>query len=250
MTCNTCKNSARCSFSWLAVSSRHISCNHYQIEQNIITREFYHFGSEYLSRPRSSINLRVISRENSDLVSYKYSDEDFEKYFKNMNISDHNLLLTEIIFKIRRSIKVGNILPNNMFINMEKFSLLDSYILESLINLNRELIKHEKKLIIEVTERHVELDSLIMQVIPKLQDKGITFALDDCVLDNIYHPFIKYFDFIKIDIDELYKKNNSHELIYYLIENGKQIVIERISTKEQLDYALTHPVHYLQGFYI
>ncbi len=254
MTCNTCKNSAKCSFSLLGISSRHIKCNHYQIEQNIVTREFSHFGAEYLSRPRAykNINNKFQTHENLSISNFLPRDLEIshEKHFKNMNILDHNRLLRELIFKVKRSIKSESILPENIFINVEKFSLLDRSIVKSLVILNREINTLNKKLIIEITERHTELDYLIIQIIPELVDKGLSFALDDCLLDNIFDPFVKHFEFIKIDINELYSKKNSYELIYYLIENKKQIVVERISTKEQLDYALTHPVHYLQGFYI
>ncbi|MCS0137394.1 EAL domain-containing protein [Vibrio alginolyticus] len=250
MTCNTCKNSAKCSFSLLEISSRHIKCNHYQIEQNIVTRDFSHFGAEYLSRPREPIYRKIETHNDLNVLSRNDLEICYEKYFENMNVLDHNRLLREVIFKLKRIVKSEYILPKNIFLNVEKFSLLDRSIIKSLFILNRDINRYNKKLIVEITERHTELDYLIIQIIPELKDKGLTFALDDFLLDDIFNPFIKYFDFIKTDITELYNKHNSYELIYHLIENKKQIVVEKISTKEQLDYALTHPVHYIQGFYI
>ncbi|AVF61724.1 hypothetical protein AL537_20630 [Vibrio diabolicus] len=247
MTCNTCKKKGDCSFSFLGFNNKHISCNHYQITQNIVSRNFSFFGSEYLSRPRRMYYKNVIPRYGID---DHMEVENHEEYFNNMNVLDHNKMLKEIIFKLKKSLLNGHDLPDTIFINVEKFSLFDKDIIENLSKLTKNMDKSDKTLVIEITERHEALDELMLQIIPYLSDRGLNLALDDYILTESDHPIVKYFDFIKIEVSELYKISNPSERLYDLVEKNRKIIIEKIESKEQLNFALSLPIHYLQGFYI
>ncbi|EPS4453547.1 EAL domain-containing protein [Vibrio parahaemolyticus] len=246
MTCTTCIRKAMCSFSFLAVNNRHLKCNHYQLEQNIIDRKFSYFGSEYLSRPRTIKSSASSQGSNSDDIV----KENYEEYFNSLSVIAHNYLLKEIIYKIDKSINDGYTLPNNLFINVEKFSLLDGYIVDKLVSLTNKYRKTGNMLIIEVTERHEYLDHLLLQVLPEINDRGLNLALDDFEFRHIKSPMLKYFDYIKIEIEELYRHEHVTDYLYILVEQKKKIIAERIENRTQLDFALSLPIHYFQGFFI
>ncbi|ELH4233542.1 EAL domain-containing protein [Vibrio fluvialis] len=243
MTCQTCKMKGECTFSYLGVNSKHFSCNHYQVTQNIIDRNFNFFGVEILSRPRMKPKQKCESYGNDYIDCH-------DDYFKKLNVLEHNKLLNEIIFKINKSLDGGHFIPRNIFLNVEKFSLLDSNLVGKLLLISNKLRIINKNLIVEVTERHENINEIVIQTMPNLRDQGLDLALDDYEFRVVDGHIINHFNYVKIKILELYRHKDITDKLYYLVENNKKIIVENIETKEQMNFALSLPIHYFQGFYV
>lgn len=117
---------------------------------------------------------------------------------------------------------------------------------ESLLSDSIELI-HPDNLIIEVLE-NVKSDSLILDRLIELKEKGYKIALDDFVEDFVEYPLVPISDIIKYDIiatpldSIMIEVNNA-------IFQGKIVIAEKIETKEEFEMAKNMGFDLFQGYF-
>lgn len=211
-------------------------CNHFHIGQNIMSRRGVFFGVELLSRPFNALGGR-----------------EFDSYFSSLPQSKHNLLLIEIINKIH-SFQHSTLssVGYDYFVNVERFSLLDSVIVESLCSLSKAIESAGSRLVVEITERHEGLYNYTAESEYALKDSNALLALDDFTYDSCLVLDSTRHDFIKLDlrhVKENLKSNDFIDWLYLVKELGIKIVAERVEVKEDYNLALSLPFDYFQGYY-
>lgn len=128
--------------------------------------------------------------------------------------------------------------------------------------LNRFLAKDPtlaERLILEITESSaMQVPEIVMTFMAELQDRGVTFALDDFGAGYTAFRYLKdfYFDIIKIDgqfIRDVDKDPNNQCLTQALITIGQQFdmftVAEAVETAEEAAFLASIGVDCLQGYY-
>ncbi|TVL21166.1 hypothetical protein AYI92_06650 [Shewanella xiamenensis] len=245
MTCANCIFSHRCNLAYDEAINKNIdllginNCNYWHASQNIITRNGKLTGVEILSRPRSF---------NGDV---SYSQDDF---FYSLSQYKHKILIGEIIEK---TLKFNDLVKDvSYFVNVERFSLLDSDVVNRIILLNNFLKNHDSTLVVEVTERHPELSKFTREAKYKLKDNGVMIALDKFKIKHFGLTDLKFYDYIKFDCPSIIKTKNNNELnnefihfLYNLVEMGISTVAERVETEDEYNYIMSLPFTHLQGFY-
>lgn len=143
-------------------------------------------------------------------------------------------------------------------INLTMQQLQDMSFSDSLINTMKKYSVPQGRIALEVTERIIlSKDSAIQLSLFKLRLAGFKLLLDD--FGTGYSNFSSLlrckFDKIKLDkslLDDGGEKR-SLDIVSTLIElfhnNGQEVVIEGIETKEQCDAVLEAGVDYIQGYY-
>jgi EAL domain-containing protein (putative c-di-GMP-specific phosphodiesterase class I) len=116
-----------------------------------------------------------------------------------------------------------------------------------------------ERLILEITESSaMMMPEIVMTFMEDLQDKGITFALDDFGAGYTSFRYLKdfYFDIIKIDgqfIRGIAENSNNQVLTEALITIGRQFdmftVAENVETKAEADFLVNAGIDCLQGYY-
>ncbi|UWQ17868.1 EAL domain-containing protein [Jannaschia sp. M317] len=116
-----------------------------------------------------------------------------------------------------------------------------------------------ERLILEVTESSAMLvPELVKSFMAELQDKGITFALDDFGAGQTSFRYLKefYFDILKIDgsfIHDCHKDPDNQCLLKALIMIGQQFdmftVAESVETKADAQFLVDAGIDCLQGYY-
>ncbi|GIU33134.1 EAL domain-containing protein [Shewanella sp. MBTL60-007] len=213
-----------------------LPCSHFHVGQHITDRSGRLYGIEVLSRP----------------IDFTESIE-LEQYYSLMLPSKHNWLIIELankIYHIEKSMsRMGS---QSYFLNVERFSLMDRSVVESLCTLNRRLKRFNSFLIVEITERNEGLSPYTIEAEYVLKDSDVLIALDDftyesaIVLDDTRHDFLK--------LDMRYINNNKEneqfiDWLYDVNQIGVKVIAERVETK--IDYLLAQslPISYFQGYY-
>ena len=116
-----------------------------------------------------------------------------------------------------------------------------------------------ERLILEITESSaMQMPDLVMTFMDELQDRGVTFALDDFGAGNTAFRYFKDFYFDIIKIDGQFSRNvqndpNNQCLINALIGIGRHFdmftVAERVETKEEADFLVKAGIDCMQGYY-
>lgn len=116
-----------------------------------------------------------------------------------------------------------------------------------------------ERLILEITESSaMQVPELVRTFMADLQDKGITFALDDFGAGYTAFRHLKefYFDIIKIDgqfIRGVDKDPDNQVLAQALITIGQQFdmftVAENVETKAEADFLVAAGIDCMQGYY-
>lgn len=213
----------------------HSKCNYVHLGQSIVDRDNHDYGVQILSRP-------LYIRDKFESVSF----------YSTLLPTKHNALLIEIINKIYIYQQRNNTKGIYFFINIERFSLLDSVVIDKLCELNLFISKFNSKVVIELTERHIEINKYIVEAQFKLRDAGMYIALDNFTYQSGLLPSELICDFVKMDIS--YIKSMISQVwfidwLYHMEEHGIKMVAERIETQQDYLLALSLPINYLQGFY-
>ncbi|WP_159105293.1 EAL domain-containing protein [Shewanella marina] len=203
--------------------------------QSIVDRNNHDYGVQILSRP-------LYIRDKFEPVSF----------YSTLLPTKHNALLVEIIDKIYVYQQHNNTKAIYYFINVERFSLLDSRVVDSLCELSKFVDKFNSKVVVELTERHVELNQYIVEAEFKLRDAGVYLAFDNFTYQSELLPSELICDFVKMDISYIKSMINKVwfiDWLYHMEEHGIKMIAERIETQQDYQLALSLPVNYLQGFY-
>ncbi|MDF8907418.1 EAL domain-containing protein (plasmid) [Escherichia coli] len=115
------------------------------------------------------------------------------------------------------------------------------------------------RFVLELTEQHpFPTDNQTINILNRLNDANVEFALDDFCTGFSSLSYLKYFPirYIKIDNsfiqDILYEEASRHiiESMVSLAHNLKiHTVVEGVETSEQVDYLLYLSVDYFQGYF-
>ena len=197
-----------------------------------IVRRFGHFekkARELLFRPHNIDDVDAfydgLSRErkrNLAEAQIKFLTSQVRK--KNINLDDGELI----------------------FVNMEPEVL--SFLTVEVYELYQALFYAGANLVIEITERNIEL--LDLRSVYRLFDLGVEFALDDFDLMGQHLDFSllanECFRFIKIELDmALQYKNTVSEIRESF---GKEVIVERVEFQESMLEVMTLHCDYLQGY--
>ena len=116
-----------------------------------------------------------------------------------------------------------------------------------------------ERLILEITESSaMQMPDLVMTFMDELQDRGITFALDDFGAGYTAFRYLKdfYFDVIKIDgqfIRNIHNDPNNQCLVNALVSIGRHFdmftVAERVESREEAAFLTAAGIDCMQGYY-
>jgi len=115
------------------------------------------------------------------------------------------------------------------------------------------------RLILEITESSaMQVPELVKTFMADLQDKGITFALDDFGAGQTSFRYLKEFYFDIIKIDGLFVRNcdtdpDNQCILNALITIGQQFdmftVAERVETRQEAQFLVDAGIDCMQGYY-
>ncbi|WP_184998603.1 EAL domain-containing protein [Vibrio crassostreae] len=169
------------------------------------------------------------------------------------NVKYNHSLLKRIIFNLVSSNYEREKLRKKMlFINCNIIDLYDSSFLDRLLAVNSILSAMQIELVIEITERKIELvDNWTLYIISTLKSLGLKFAADDYDISGGDFRFrlVKHglFDFIKVEC-EGYDTKKLNGLV--ISSQGAKLIIERIETESQFnEISKCSSVYGLQGYY-
>ena len=184
----------------------------------------------------------------------RYVNGTIEEYFKNLGEIEAKEMLQHQIETIRNSLTSQLYNFTTIFVNVERYLLLDGEVVDNIEVLNREAKKHNRNIILEITERHKSLDLAVKQVFNRLILNDVVFAADDyCEADGT-HQYINDYHFIKIDISGILiclelDSNVLLNKLYSLKASGIKIIAEKIETKKDFHLAKSLPIDLFQGHY-
>ena len=101
---------------------------------------------------------------------------------------------------------------------------------------------------IEILENEV-LDEDLVNAVEKLPQKGFTLALDDFVYDPIWEPLIAAVSLVKIDVRSL-TPSAVQEQVHIMRRCGKQILAEKVETREEFETYKARGFDYFQGYFL
>ena len=101
---------------------------------------------------------------------------------------------------------------------------------------------------IEILENEV-LDEDLVNAVEKLSQKGFTLALDDFVYDPIWEPLIAAVSLVKIDVRSL-TPSAVQEQVHIMRRRGKQILAEKVETREEFETYKAMGFDYFQGYFL
>ncbi|WP_276516358.1 EAL domain-containing protein [Shewanella sairae] len=167
--------------------------------------------------------------------------------------SKHKLLLVELVHKIYSFQRSNSSSMNySYFLKVERFSLLDQYVVEKLCDLSRYIECFGSTLIVEITERHLQLYKYTIEGEYALKDAGAILALDGFTYESNIVLDVTRHDVIKLELSyvrESLAKAEFIEWLYTIKELGIKIVAKQVQTKEDYDLTLSLPFDYVQGYY-
>ncbi|MGL4473386.1 MAG: EAL domain-containing protein [Shewanella sp.] len=214
-----------------------IKCKHYYIYQEIIDRKGSLHAVEILSRPIISTGVNSI-----------------EEYFDNLDTEEGKKLIRHQLMNILQTIDNLNVGTNKVFLNVDRYLLLDDNIVDILTSSSKKLNQHNWDIVFEITERQFNKMPNIKQTFYKMIVDDISFAADDYSSIKKTHHFIHDYTYVKIDMDDIKRGinndyNNFIDELYLLNESGVKLVAEKVQSKN--DFLLTYslPFDYFQGFH-
>lgn len=213
-----------------------LTCSHFHVGQHVTDRLGHFYGVELLSRPISAVEA-----------------VELDLYYSLMLPSRHNWLVIELankIYKLEKSISTME--RQAYFVNVERFSLMDRSVVESLCTLNRRLSRFNSYLIVEITERNEGLSPYTIEAEYVLKDSDVLIALDDFTYESVVVLDDTRHDFLKLDMRYVNSKRGDQEFVNWLYdvsEIGIKIVAERVETKGDYLLAQSLPISYFQGYY-
>ena len=101
---------------------------------------------------------------------------------------------------------------------------------------------------IEILENEV-LDEDLVNAVEKLSQKGFTLALDDFVYDPIWEPLIAAVSLVKIDVRS-WTPSAVQEQVHIMRRRGKQILAEKVETREEFETYKAMGFDYFQGYFL
>jgi EAL domain-containing protein (putative c-di-GMP-specific phosphodiesterase class I) len=216
-----------------------LSCYRF-IEQNIIFRDGRFYGVEILSRPIDGV-----------------LNNDYTSYFSTLSQRKNKILTLQLLYKILHHATQKEKIKSIMyFINIERILLLDSDVVDKIININNSLLSiSESKLVLTITERHRELEIYTRENEYHLKDSGVQLAMGNFMplTYNLHDKF--FYDYIKISINYVSAmmtdscKDLLIKYLYDLAENGVFLIAEKIETIEDYQLATSLPFTYFQGLF-
>lgn len=239
---SSCLGCSQVSLCLHGLKKKYDQCHYRHVEQTLIGRNNTVYGAEILSRPHGI-----------DSCCY-------EGYFSTLRPAGHNDLLMEVLNKLLLACLTSQVKRKyHYFVNVERFSLLDSKVISKLIEVAYMLKSaFNSQLVIEVTERNSELSKFTIERKFELKDAGIKIALDDYIpqIDSDLALSIDFFDYIKVDIrdvalmlSKLGEKDDFINFLYSYSESGGCLIAERIESKSEYILASNLPFKYYQGYY-
>lgn len=239
---SSCLGCSQVSLCLHGLKKRYDQCHYRHVEQTLIGRNSAVYGAEILSRPHHVESCC------------------YEEYFSTLRPAGHNDLLMELLDKLLLASLTSQVRRKyHYFVNVERFSLLDSKVIRKLIEVAY-MLKNvfDSQLVIEVTERNSELSKFTIERKFELKDAGIKIALDDYVpqIKSDLALSVDFFDYIKIDIrdvalmlSKLEEKDDFINFLYSYSESGGCLVAEKIESESELVLASNLPFKYYQGYY-
>lgn len=101
--------------------------------------------------------------------------------------------------------------------------------------------------IVEVLES-INPDSDVLNACLKLKEAGFRIALDDYVLNDRREPLVPVCDIIKVDIQAV-PPDHQDQLVRRLATPARQMVAERVETRDEFVRARARGFSYFQGFF-
>lgn len=224
----------RCIF--LNVNCDYDSCEHYYIFQRVMDREGRVHAVELLSRP------------------IRTSGKCIEYYFDTLNVEKAKKLLNHQLSNIVRNGKQLNLGAVKIFVNIDRYLLSDSNVVE-MLSFSSKILKLEGiDLVYEITERQCEPRVDISSQFNLLLLDDVIFAADDYSFLKKTHEFLDGYGYIKIDMDDIYLEsrvdyNKFVDRLYALKENNAKLIAEKVQSEVDFLSIYPMPFDYYQGFY-
>lgn len=224
----------RCVFFGLNCEKK--GCEHYYIFQHIIDRYGKLYAVEILSRPHYNPSNNI------------------EEYFDTMSVDKGKRLIKHQLLNLTKNWGILNLSGYKYFLNIDRYLLVDPKVVDILTIANKELKMKGVKLVYEVTERQYETDVNIKNVFYKMLVDDIDFAADDYSFEKKTHIFVDDYQYIKIDMDIVYKSikndiNGFTDHLYGLKYNNAKLIAEKVQSKQDFLTVYYLPFDYFQGFY-
>lgn len=171
-------------------------------------------------------------------------------------IQDLGNLILEKALIISKDLKKYHI---NVSINLTPTQLLDKNFLNYILKLINKHDINPNNITLEITENTlIESFYTINQELKILKGKGFKIALDDFGTGYSSLKYLKEleFDYIKTDRDfikDITNNENNKMILKFIItlskELNKDLIIEGVETKEELNYVINNKGKYIQGYY-
>lgn len=147
---------------------------------------------------------------------------------------------------------------NNIFLNIFPSTIKSEKFFETIVDCLDSLSIHPNQIVIELAEsEQIENYTKLKEMIDRLKNKGIQFALDDldkgsASLKNILELEPNYVKLDRYFAKNLNRAKRKQELLKALVDycarNEIHIVLEGIETSQELNVAKSLGIHYGQGF--
>lgn len=174
---------------------------------------------------------------------------------------DYNLFAYELLYRDSDENVFKGHIADNVATSLLLINSFVSFSFENLIGDGRAFINFDKDLInhgvvdlldkdhvtIEILET-VEPDVRFLKRIKKLKEAGYCFALDDYYYKYPYESLVDAVDLIKIDFFAS-SKDEIAQMVKNLKAKGKQLLAEKVETKEEFEWAKDLGFDYFQGYY-
>jgi c-di-GMP-related signal transduction protein len=141
-------------------------------------------------------------------------------------------------------------LINNAFLAMDLNDLTSGK--RAFINFSRDLLLRRipfmlprDQVVVEILER-VEPEQAVIEACRELKQHGYLLALDDFVLREDYQPFMELADIIKVEYSAY--NESGHRMLTGLFK-GKNMLAERVETREEFEAAVSLGYHFFQGYF-
>lgn len=171
-----------------------------------------------------------------------------------MSVDKGKRLIKHQLLNLTKNWRILNLSGYKYFLNIDRYLLVDPKVVDILTIANKKLKMKGVKLVYEVTERQYETDVNIKNVFYKMLIDDIDFAADDYSFEKKTHIFVDDYQYIKIDMDIVYKSikndiNGFTDHLYRLKYNNAKLIAEKVQSKQDFLTVYYLPFDYFQGFY-
>lgn len=174
---------------------------------------------------------------------------------------DYNVVAYELLYRNSKENSFDGSISDNVATSLLLMNSYYSFGIENLVGESKAFINFDKHLIemgvpellnservtVEILET-VKPGVKFIKKVKKLKSMGYTIAVDDYVSDYQYDNIIDLVDLVKVDFS-LCSRDEIEQIVIDLKAKGKEILAEKVETKEVYDWAMAIGFDYFQGYY-